>query len=133
MYQIIEARGTNKRPTLYLELVVVAEMPYIQTLSLILSQSSLSLVAQYIGLCPNTIIHGYLARFSGLLASCNYIRNDMQNAQGSYRTTQITWGQGRIYVADECPIFERTITIFSGKLRISRQSILNRRQICWFS
>ena len=57
-------------------------MTYIQTLSLILSQSSLSLVAQYIGLCPNTIIHGYLARFSGLLASCNYIRNDIQVAQG---------------------------------------------------
>ena len=33
-------------------------------------QSSLSLLEQYMGLCPMVMIHGRLARFSGLLASC---------------------------------------------------------------
>ena len=40
--------------------------------------------------------------------------------------------QGRIYVGNECPTFLRTMSIVSHKLRILRQIILKRRQICLF-
>ena len=44
-----------------------------------LVQSSLSVLEQYIGLCPIVIIHGLWARFSGLLASYREVRNNLVN------------------------------------------------------